>query len=152
MDRRSLLGAILVSGLAVSAARAAGSGALDLGSLHGRVVLVDFWASWCGPCKMSFPYMETIQSTYRSRGFSVIAVNVDHSRERADQFLAGTRRELPVVYDPHGDIAQRFGVKAMPTSFLIGRDGRTRFVEQGFHLDRTDLYEARLLELLNEKA
>lgn len=124
---------------------------LDLTPYRGKVVYLDFWASWCGPCKLSFPYMARMTSFYGRRPFVVIAVNLDHSRERADAFLSESGVDIPVVFDPKGDIARQFHVSAMPTSVLIGRDGRVRYVHQGFFPDQTSLYEAHISELLNEK-
>ena len=117
----------------------------------GRYVLLDFWASWCGPCRLSFPYMELLRSAYARKEFVVIAVNVDHSRERADAFLNQVGGNVPVVYDPKGVIAAKYHVSEMPTSVLIGRDGRVRFVHQGFFETKTPQYESHIEELINEK-
>jgi thiol-disulfide isomerase/thioredoxin len=124
---------------------------LNLEQYKGRVVYLDFWASWCGPCKLSFPYMERMTSVYSRRPFVVIAVNVDHSRVRADAFLSQVGASVPIIYDPKGVIATKFHVTEMPTSILIGRDGRVRYVHQGFFQDKTPLYEAHIEELLSEK-
>jgi thiol-disulfide isomerase/thioredoxin len=124
---------------------------LDLSKYKGKVVYLDFWASWCGPCKISFPYMERMTAVYRSEPFVVIAVNVDHSREKADAFLEQIGADIPVVYDPRGTIAAKFKITEMPTSILIGRDGRVRYVHQGFFQDKTSLYADHISELLNEK-
>lgn len=124
---------------------------LNLSAYKGKVVYLDFWASWCAPCKLSFPYMERMTAVYSHGSFVVIAVNVDHSRERADAFLEQVGAGVPVVYDPKGEIARSFHVAAMPTSVLIGRDGRVRYVHQGFFQAKTDEYQAHIEELINEK-
>ncbi len=126
-------------------------GQLDLAKYKGKVVYLDFWASWCGPCRLSFPYMELLRSAYARKEFVVIAVNVDHSRERADAFLNQVGGNVPVVYDPKGVIAAKYHVSEMPTSVLIGRDGRVRFVHQGFFETKTPQYESHIEELINEK-
>jgi thiol-disulfide isomerase/thioredoxin len=132
-------------------AHAADAGPLDLGKYKGKVVYLDFWASWCGPCKLSFPYMQRMTAKYPASDFVVLAVNLDKSRPKADAFLADVGSRLPVVYDPAGAIATRYAVKEMPTSVLIGRDGRVRHVHKGFFLDKAPEYEAHITELLNEK-
>lgn len=133
------------------AAADARSSSLDLSRYRGKVVYLDFWASWCAPCKLSFPYMERLAYAYSGQRLVIIVVNVDHSRERANAFLSQVGGTLPVVYDSKGDIARRYGVQEMPTSILIDRDGRVRYVNKGFFAGQIPLYEARISELLNEK-
>ena len=137
----------------VTMARAdTGLGGLDLSAYRGKVVYLDFWASWCAPCKASFPYMEGLQIDHGKQGLVVIAVNLDHDRAKADAFLAAEdARHIQVMYDSKGQIAKSFKVKAMPTSLLIGRDGTVRFVHSGFREGETGLYDAHLQELLHEK-
>ena len=132
-------------------AHAAPSAALDLSQYHGKVVYLDFWASWCAPCKLSFPFLEKLQSYYAGRNFVLLAVNVDHDRTKADAFLREAGSNLPIVYDTTGGIARTFNVKAMPTSVVIGADGRVRYVHSGFFPDQMPLYEAHISELLNAK-
>jgi cytochrome c biogenesis protein CcmG, thiol:disulfide interchange protein DsbE len=98
----------------------------------GRVVYVDFWASWCGPCKQSFPWMNDMQAKYGARGFSVVGINVDQKREDADKFLVSTPANFLVGYDTTGKVAEAYQPKGMPTSFLIGADGKVRAVHVGF--------------------
>jgi thiol-disulfide isomerase/thioredoxin len=140
--------AILVSVLAPSAK----AGGLDLSAYRGKVVYLDFWASWCNPCRQSFPWMNQIQESLAGKGLVVIAVNVDHDREFADQFLRSNFASFKVVYDPDGRIASAYDFKDMPTSILIGRDGRVRYVHSGFFEDRTGSYLADVDTLLNERA
>lgn len=98
----------------------------------GRVVYVDFWASWCAPCKQSFPWMNEMQAKYGPRGFSVVGINVDQKREDADKFLISTPANFLVAYDTTGKVAETYQPKGMPTSFLIGADGKVRAVHIGF--------------------
>ncbi len=88
---------------------------------------------------------------YPRDSFVVIAVNVDHSKERAEAFLRQTESTVPVIYDPTGVIAKRFHVSEMPTSILIGRDGRVRYIQQGFFENNIPQYEAHIEELVNAK-
>src|SRR5512138_2346761 len=101
--------------------------AVKLSELRGQVVLVDFWASWCAPCKTSFPALDALSREYRPRGVEVLAVNVDERRRDADAFLAARPHSMTVLFDPKGASAESFGVKGMPTSFLIDRQGVIRF-------------------------
>lgn len=103
-----------------------------LADMKGQVVYVDFWASWCGPCKQSFPWMNEMQAKYGPRGFTVVGVNVDQKREDADKFLASTPASFTVGYDTTGKVAEMYQPKGMPTSFLIGADGKVRAVHSGF--------------------
>jgi len=124
--------------------------ALDLGAYAGKVVLLDFWASWCLPCKESFPWMQQVHNRYAQQGLVVIAVDVDHDRKPADQFLAQLQPSFPIVFDPHGNLAERFGVNGMPASFYIDRNGRIRYTHTGFHAQERDAAERELTGLLAE--
>ena len=99
---------------------------LDLSAYRGRVVYLDFWASWCGPCKQSFPWMQTMKDTYDRQGLTVIAVNLDMDRADADKFLERFRPTFEGRFDPKGKIAIFYKVQAMPSSVLIDRHGVTR--------------------------
>ena len=119
---------------------AAGARNVNLADLKGRVVYVDFWASWCAPCKQSFPWMNEMQAKYGAKGLTIIGVNVDKKREDADKFLAGTPAKFTVAYDSTGKVAEAYQPKGMPTSYLIGADGVVRAVHVGFRdKDREDL-------------
>lgn len=137
--------------LALLAPPSARAGGLDLSAYRGKVVYLDFWASWCNPCRESFPWMNRIQESLGSKGLVVIAVNVDHDRELADEFLRANAASFRIVYDPDGTIASTYDFKDMPTSILIGRDGRVRYVHNGFFQDRTQSYLADVDTLLGEK-
>lgn len=101
-------------------------------SARGRVVLLDFWASWCAPCRKSFPWMNALQKKYGDRGLMVIAVNLDVERELAARFLQTIPAQFRIEYDPEGDLAARLNVAAMPTSFLLDRSGKIVKQHAGF--------------------
>ncbi len=116
------------------------------------MVYLDFWASWCGPCRLSFPYMSWLHKIYADQGIIIIAVNVDHSRDLADKFLAEMHSsDLQVVYDPDGKLAAYYAIKGMPSSVLIGRDGRIRYTHTGFQQDQISTYNTHMTELISEK-
>jgi len=124
---------------------------LDLSAYRGKVVYLDFWASWCGPCKQSFPWMETLKDTYDRQGLTVIAVNLDMDRADADKFLDRFRPTFEVRFDPKGKLATFYKVHAMPSSVLIDRHGVTRFTHEGYRPVDGATYEAQVQELLAEK-
>jgi thiol-disulfide isomerase/thioredoxin len=105
---------------------------LSLSEMKGKVVYVDFWASWCKPCKQSFPFLNEMQAKYQGRGLQVVGVNVDAKREDADAFLADTPAQFAIGFDAKGESAKRFDVKAMPSSVIVGRDGRVTAIHRGF--------------------
>jgi len=105
---------------------------VSLSGAAGSVVYVDFWASWCGPCKQSFPWMNAMQDKYRLQGLQVIGVNVDAKSEDVNKFLAQNPARFTVAFDPKGATPAQYGVKGMPTSFLIGRDGKIISQHLGF--------------------
>lgn len=125
--------------------------ALDLTGLQGRVVYVDFWASWCGPCRQSFPWMENMKSTYEAQGLAIVAVDLDAHRADADKFLDQFHPTFDVRFDPQGELANFYKVQGMPSSVLIDRHGATRFTHVGFRPVDAAIYEAQIRELLAEK-
>jgi cytochrome c biogenesis protein CcmG/thiol:disulfide interchange protein DsbE len=124
---------------------------LDLTGLRGRVVYLDFWASWCGPCRQSFPWMETMKSTYEGQGLRIVAVNLDRDRADADKFLNQFHPSFDVRFDPKGELAEFYKVQGMPSSVLIDRHGVARFTHVGFRPIDGAVYEAQVRELLSEK-
>lgn len=127
-------------------------GPVDSGALKGRVVFVDFWASWCAPCRRSFPWLNDMQARYGARGLQVVGVNVDRERADADRFLAEVPARFAIAFDAAGDAPKRFAVKGMPTSVLVGADGRVIRQHTGFRdEDRADL-EAAIVEALGRAA
>jgi cytochrome c biogenesis protein CcmG, thiol:disulfide interchange protein DsbE len=123
---------------------------LDLSAYRGKVVYVDFWASWCAPCRESFPWLDGLVREYASKNFVVIGVNVDKDRDRAERFLNETPADFPIVYDPHGDLAAAYKVAGMPSAILIDRAGHVRFQHAGFSAKQKGLYEDQLQTLLAE--
>ncbi|HEY7903301.1 MAG TPA: TlpA disulfide reductase family protein [Casimicrobiaceae bacterium] len=122
--------------------------AVSLAAFKGRVVYVDFWASWCGPCRKSFPWMNAMQQKYGAQGFTVIAVNVDKRRGDAERFLAQVPARFTTVFDASGATPTAYDVKAMPSSVLIDAAGNVTLVEEGFRDERRDALEASIRALL----
>lgn len=125
-------------------------GPVTLAAAKGKVVYLDFWASWCGPCKQSFPWMNEMQKKYGARGLQVIAVNLDAKRDDADQFLKQNPANFTIGFDATGDSPRRFAVKGMPTSLLIGPDGQVIQQHSGFRDDERSQLEAAIVDALNK--
>jgi len=121
-------------------------GVVALDSLRGQVVLVDFWASWCEPCRKSFPWMADVYRRYSPQGFSIVAINLDKERDAADHFLAQHPAPFTIAFDPNATSAEAFHVRAMPSSFLIGRDGTILDSHAGFDPRKVDSWESRIRE------
>ena len=135
-------GAILVHPLATSAASAkVGDAFPDLSrfglegalpDLSGKVALVDFWASWCAPCKRSFPVMKELVDKFGARGFTVVAVCLDENKGAMESFLKKNPVPFVVLHDVKGRLAEAIGVEKMPTSFLVGAGGKIAGIHSGF--------------------
>jgi thiol-disulfide isomerase/thioredoxin len=109
-----------------------GAGALDLAGRPGKVVYIDFWASWCGPCAESFPFLDQLHKELRSRGFEVLGVNLDENPSDAKTFLSKRPVGFTLASDPDGRCPRVYGVQAMPSSYLVDRQGVIREVHRGF--------------------
>jgi len=141
-----------VAGFLVAMLVGTGAGAteLDLQAYRGKVVYLDFWASWCAPCRESFPWLDQLERQFGAQNLVVIGVNVDHDRDSAERFLNQNFASFPIVYDPLGTIATAYKVKGMPSAVLIDRAGQVRFEHIGFSSKKTGEYEDQLQTLLNE--
>jgi thiol-disulfide isomerase/thioredoxin len=122
-----------------------------LSDYKGKVVLIDFWASWCPPCKTSFPALDALYRAYQEKGLEVLAVNVDERPKDAATFLAAHPHRLTVLYDAKGVSPLAFGVKGMPSSFLIDRAGNIRFTHMGYSGNVDDSYRQEIAQLLSER-
>lgn len=123
-----------------------------LAELRGQVVYLDFWASWCGPCRQSFPVMNTLQTELGGKGLAVVAVNLDEEAADAASFLAAHPAQFRVAGGDNTACASAFKVEAMPSSYLIDRAGRVRLVHHGFRAGDAETLRAQLETLLAEPA
>jgi len=118
-------------------------GEFNLTDFRGQVVYLDFWASWCIPCRKSFPWMQEMQQKYRADGLKVIAINLDKERKLADIFLQKFEINFTIGFDQAGDSAKAYHLRGMPSSYLIGRDGKLYASHIGFReKDRAKLEQA----------
>lgn len=121
---------------------------VSLTRLRGHVVHVDFWASWCGPCRRSFPWMNALHSRYGDRGLAIVAINVDKKRVDAERFLQQNPAAFSIVFDAAGVTPSAWGVRAMPSSYLIDQQGKIIATEMGFTEERKGIMEERIRVLL----
>lgn len=127
------------------------TGNVKLSDYKGKVVYLDFWASWCGPCKQSFPWMNDMQARYGNKGLSVVGINVDQKTDDAKTFLNTTPARFDVAFDQAGKTPQTYAIKGMPTSVLIGPDGKVLMVHSGFKDEQRDEMERQIKQALNFK-
>jgi thiol-disulfide isomerase/thioredoxin len=133
------------------AAELAGSAEkLDIRAYKGKVVLIDFWATWCPPCKKSIPFFNSLHSEYEKDNFEIIAINVDEDSEEAKQFLESNPVNYIMAFDPKGDCPAKFEVKAMPSSYLVDKTGKIRKVHLGFRDEDKDILREQVSAILAE--
>ena len=125
--------------------------AVKLSDYAGKTVYLDFWASWCGPCKQSFPWMNDMHSRYAAQGLRVVAINVDQKADDAQAFLRKTPAQFDLAFDPAGQTPKAYAVKAMPTSVLIGPDGKVLSVHSGFKDNDRNALEQQIRQALRLK-
>jgi thiol-disulfide isomerase/thioredoxin len=151
-----LICVLLIAPVTANAGRLAGgdirldtaTGALSLKDLQGKVVYLDFWASWCGPCRKSFPWMNSMREKYSDAGLIILAVNEDSHRKEADAFLKKIPASFLIAFDTNSKLAEAVKLEAMPSSFLLAKDGTTIKKHLGFKTGKTDEYEAEIRSAL----
>lgn len=124
---------------------------INLEKLKGKVVYLDFWASWCDPCRKSFVWMNDMHSRYDNKKFTIIAVNLDSSKKDATKFLEKVPANFDIAYDPEGSVATKYNLKAMPTSYLIDKKGKLVFAHKGYREGDAAKIEDKIRQLLNIK-
>jgi len=128
-----------------------GGGKIDLGSLKGKVVLVDIWASWCAPCKEEMPLLDEMAGRLKKKGVEIIAVSVDEDKESAQEFLSSKPSwALTVAHDPKGKLPEALHPGKMPSSYVVDAEGIIRFVNEGFERSDLKTLEKRLVTLAAE--
>ncbi len=123
---------------------------IKLSDYKGQIVYLDFWASWCQPCRKSFGWMNKMQSMYGSEGFKVIAINLDESREKANKFLQQIPANFDVAFDPEGLTAESYNVKAMPSSYIIDKQGNVIYSNLGFRGNDEEELEIKIRGIIRQ--
>jgi peroxiredoxin len=129
---------------------AVGGANLRLQEQRGRVVLVNFWATWCGPCRVEMPHLNRLYEKYRAAGFVLLGVNIDDEPRKAADLAAKLGLRFPVLLDSEKKVSRLYDLSAMPSTVLIDRDGRVRYIHRGYRDGYEDIYEKQIRELLKE--
>ena len=143
-----IVAATVIALTLIGAPRASAENFLDLTQYRGNVVVLDFWASWCAPCRRSFPWWNSMHAKYADDGLVIIGVNLDNDAESAQEFLAEFPADFKIYYDTEKELARKFGVQAMPSTYIIGRDGEIHAKHFGFKVKQQDEYEAVIVDAL----
>jgi cytochrome c biogenesis protein CcmG, thiol:disulfide interchange protein DsbE len=122
--------------------------ALQPAATDGRVTYVDFWASWCAPCRLSFPWMNQMHEQWSAAGLRIVAINLDRREADALRFLAQNPARFEIAFDPAAESARALDIQAMPTSLLLGRDGTILSTHRGFRAEDRPLLERQLRDAL----
>jgi peroxiredoxin len=119
-----------------------------LADFHGKVVLINFWATWCGPCRDEMPSIQDLRSQLKGKPFAVLAINLDEPESRVRKFLAQWKVDLPVLLDPDRKVAREWNARILPATYIIGPDGRIRYSVVGELNWSNDVVVGRISELL----
>ncbi len=123
---------------------------LRLQEQRGNVVMLNFWATWCGPCRREMPQLNRLYGKYRDAGFVLLGVNVDEDRARAAGLAQKLGVQFPVLFDPAQSVTRLYDLGSMPATVLIDRDGRVRYIHRGYQDGTEDAYDRQIVELLKE--
>lgn len=129
---------------------ARGGQTLSLAQLKGQVVLLNFWASWCGPCRQEMPLLESIYKKYHKLGFTLIGVNVEPDSQAANAWLKQTPVSFPILYDTQSTVSSLYGVDSMPSTVIIDRKGTVRLLHRGYQTGEENVYMDTLRSLIIE--
>ncbi len=127
-------------------------GEISLKGLKGQVVLINFWATWCGPCRQEMPLLDQIYQRYKSLGFTLLAVNVEEDSAGAVHWLKDTPVTFPVLFDRENHVSKLYDVSAMPSTVIVDRKGQVRFVHYGYTPGTENEYQDQIRTLIREKS
>lgn len=123
---------------------------LRLSEFRGEVVMINFWASWCGPCRQEMPLLDELYSQYKPLGFTILGVNVEQDPTQARQMLNDSPVNFPVLFDKQSEVSKLYNVVAMPSTVLVDRDGNVRYLHQGYKPGFEDTYQQQVRALIRE--
>lgn len=139
---------VAATGIAADFTLNSNKGSIKLSDYRGKVVLLDFWASWCGPCRESFPWMQHMHEKYVHQGLTIVAINMDKDSKLASAFLKAHPANFTIAYDPEGRVATSYSLIGMPSSFLIDDQGQIQEQYIGFHAGGNEANEEKIKSLL----
>ncbi len=123
---------------------------VSLDDYKGQVVLINFWASWCAPCRKEMPLLDELQQRYAPLGFTMLGINVEEDSSLADEFLRGTPVNFPILYDRANKVSEAYDVIAMPTTIIVDREGKVRFIHHGYQAGYENEYQDQVRSLIRE--
>lgn len=123
---------------------------LSLSDLKGQVVLINFWASWCGPCRQEMPVLEQLYKKYKSAGFTLLGVNVEPKSADAEGFLKSTPVSFPILFDPDSKVSKLYEVSGMPSTVILDRNGKVRYIHHGYKPGEESEYLDQIRTLVRE--
>ena len=123
---------------------------LSLSDLKGQVVLINFWASWCGPCRQEMPVLEQLYKKYKSAGFTLLGVNVEPKSAEAEGFLKSTPVSFPILFDPDSKVSRLYEVSGMPSTVILDRTGKVRYIHHGYKPGEESEYLDQIRTLVRE--
>jgi len=129
---------------------AAGGGTVDLAQLRGKVVMINFWASWCGPCRKEMPILEQLNRQYRGKGLALVGVNVEPDSKAAMNWLKETPVSFPILFDTDSRVSKLYEVAGMPNTVIIDRKGVVRYIHRGYQAGAENEYLNQIRQLIRE--
>lgn len=123
---------------------------IKLSELRGQVVLLNFWASWCGPCRQEMPLLEQLQQRYSALGFTVLGVNVEEDPGKAKSLLKDIPVSFPILFDTQNIVSKQYQVSAMPSTVMIDRNGNMRYLHKGYKPGDEAQYKKWVKQLIKE--
>ncbi|MDH5611411.1 MAG: TlpA family protein disulfide reductase [Gammaproteobacteria bacterium] len=123
---------------------------IKLSELRGQVVLINFWASWCGPCRQEMPELNKLYAKYKDLGFTIMGVNVEENPTEALKIIKDDKINFPILFDSENKVSQLYEVTAMPTSVLVSRSGHIRYIHRAYKPDDIEKYKKWVKELIRE--
>jgi peroxiredoxin len=123
---------------------------IRLSDLRGNIILLNFWGSWCGPCRQEMPILDQIHKKYSPLGFHVLGVNIDSDSSKAVEYLSSISIDFPVLYDSKNTVSELYNVSAMPSTAIIDRDGYVRYVHEGYVPGDEKIYHEKIKALMRE--
>lgn len=123
---------------------------IRLAEQRGKVVMLNFWASWCGPCRKEMPLLDEMYQRYNKAGFELYGVNVEQSTADAEKLLKDLGTSFPILWDSDSKVSKLYQVNAMPTTIMIDKDGQVRYVNRGYKAGDEEKYREQIRELIRE--
>ena len=123
---------------------------VELGDLKGDVVMINFWATWCGPCRKEMPHLEALHQRYKDLGFTLLGVNVEDDQKGALKYLEETPVSFEILFDPANRVSELYDVIAMPSTVMVDREGNMRYMHRGYQSGYENEYQTQIRELLRE--